>query len=237
MINQQQIRENLENLRREIKQLTDREITLVAVTKTHPDEIYQVCVNLGINQIGENRIQELCTKNATHPDARKQLNIHLIGSLQANKVRFLEGNVDTMDTLSSHEILNKIEEKWNGDKKLSVLLQINTTGENQKSGLLHDDYPTIMHLAKSCVASKKVQLEGVMTMGPTPHDNFDISDPDYARLTLAAFNRLRLLRDRMQDDLQCKLPRLSMGMSHDYRLAIESGATEIRVGSLIFGSR
>lgn len=237
MISEQVARNNLGRLHNEIRQITDRKITVVAVTKTHPEQIYDLCVKLGIEHIGENRLQELCQKNDLRPEARKKFKVHLIGSLQTNKVKSLPGNVDTLDTLSSVETLQKIDERWNLSTALSVLLQINCTGEKQKAGLSYDQKEEIFQLAKLCSQSGKVQLEGFMTMGPTPALNYDIDNPTYIEDTKTSFSRLTGLRDEMQERLKIELPRLSMGMTHDYKIAIECGATEIRVGSLLFGYR
>jgi hypothetical protein len=237
MLSEQVAKNNLDHLKREIRQITDREIMIVAVTKTHPESIYDLCVNLGIDHIGENRIQELLQKNELRPGARKQLKVHFIGALQTNKVKFLPGNVDTLDTLSSEETLNKIIERWNVSDPLTVLLQINCTGEAQKTGLSYDKKDEVFRLAKLCVKSEKVKLEGLLTMGPTPVGNYDVDNQIYIEDTKKSFQRLAILRDEIQDQLKIELPRLSMGMSHDYKIAIECGASEIRIGSLLFGER
>jgi len=240
MISEESARKNLDALKYDIRQITDRDITIVAVTKTHPEEIFDLCVKLGVEHVGENRIQELLQKNRHRPDARKKLKIHLIGPLQTNKVKFLPENVDSFDALSSPETLEKIDQRWNLDTPLSLLLQVNCTNEEQKSGLSlnsPDGKEEIFQLVDLCARSQKVRLEGLMTMGPTPAGNYDVEDPDYIKDTRASFLRLAALRNEIQDRLKIHLPRLSMGMTHDYKIAIECGATEIRVGSLLFGDR
>jgi len=237
MISEQIAKNNLENLKKEIKQITDREIKIIAVTKTHPDSIYEICLNIGIKHIGENRIQELCQKNQLHPAIREKLNIHLIGALQTNKVKSLTDNIDSFDALSSEETLLKINQRWSKATPLSVLLQVNCTGEEQKSGLTYKKKDELFRLAKVCTTNEKVKLEGLMTMGPTPAISYDIDNPAYIEDTQISFSRLANIRDEMQDYLKIELPRLSMGMSHDYKIAIKHGATEIRVGSLLFGYR
>lgn len=231
------VRENFDRLRGKIRQITDREVTIVAVTKMQPDSVFEICKNLGIVNIGENRIQELCQKNELHPEARSKFRIHLIGSLQTNKVKFLGKNVDSLDTLASQETLAKINERWDQNKPLSVLFQINCSGEIQKAGLHYDDPKSIYQLAKLCSESNKVRLEGLMTMGPTPSGSYDVGNQVYMQDTKAAFTRLAQLREEMQNKLGIHMPRLSMGMTHDYEMAIECGATEIRIGSLLFGER
>ncbi|MDH4262343.1 MAG: YggS family pyridoxal phosphate-dependent enzyme [Spirochaetia bacterium] len=237
MITEQVARNNLENLKKEIKQITDRDIKIIGVTKTHPESIYELCLNIGIDHIGENRIQELCRKNQVYPAARQKLKIHLIGTLQVNKVKFLTSNVDSLDTLSSAETLQKINERWNNATPLSLLLQVNCTGEEQKGGLTYKEKDEIFRLVKLCTTFENVKLEGLMTMGPTPAISYDINNPAYIEDTKVSFSRLATIRDEVQDHLKIDLPRLSMGMSHDYKIAIEHGATEIRIGSLLFGYR
>ncbi|MDH4201217.1 MAG: YggS family pyridoxal phosphate-dependent enzyme [Spirochaetia bacterium] len=234
---EESIRKNLEQLRYDIHQITDRDLRIIAVTKTYPPEVFEICVRLGLNHIGENRIQELMDKNKLYPDAQKKLCIHFIGALQSNKVKYLSGNADTLDALSSVEVMEKINQRWDAPRPLQILLQINCTDESQKSGLNYNEKESIIALARSCIVSDKTKLEGLMTMGPTPAGNYNEQNPQYASDTRRAFQRLKNLGMELENDLSISLPRISMGMSHDYKMAIECGATEIRIGSLLFGDR
>jgi pyridoxal phosphate enzyme (YggS family) len=234
---EESVRGNLDKLQYNIRELTDRPVRIIAVTKTHAESIFDLCLKLQLTHVGENRIQELIQKNEANTGIRNKLTIHFIGPMQTNKVKFLSENADTLDTLSSEEVLEKINQRWEIAQPLKVLLQINCTDEKQKSGLHYKDKTSILKLAKLCIADTKIRLEGLMTMGPTPSQNYDEDNAQYINDTRIAFKRLKSLSLELENDLSVSLPRLSMGMSHDYKLAIECGSTEIRIGSLLFGSR
>jgi hypothetical protein len=233
------IREKWNKLNEKVHSLSGRKINIVAVTKYYPPEIYKFCIDAGILEIGENRIQELIDKNKVMSEERKKLKIHFIGSLQTNKVRFLSGNADYLDTVSSAVTVKKINERWETQgeslKKLPLLLQINCTDEIQKAGLHINNFKEILELGKLCVNGTKTRLEGIMTMGPTPEGDYDFPEKKYIDDTKKAFLKAGEIKSRLENELGMELPRLSMGMSHDYELAIECGSTEIRVGSLLFG--
>ena len=237
MISAEELQTRFQAIQNEIHGLSDETVTLVAVSKTFPPGVFDLCVEAGIKHIGENRIQELRDKTALKPQARKELYIHFIGSLQSNKAKYLGGVADSFDALSSLEVLEKINARWKEPKPLAVLLQINSTTEEQKAGLPIDDYPAIREFARECLRTPAVQLEGLMTMGPTPSGNETIDDLSYREATQRAFLKSADLKKRLCDDLGVALPRLSMGMSHDYRLAVECGSTEVRIGSALFGAR
>lgn len=237
MFNAEEIEKRYQKIRAEIDNLASGPVTLVAVSKTFPPEIFDLCFQAGIKHIGENRIQELRDKAALKPQARKELYIHFIGSLQTNKAKYLGGIADSFDALSSQEMLEKINDRWKEEKPLAVLLQINSTGEDQKTGLNAESYPAIKELALACHSTPAVKLEGLMTMGPTPLGGQNLEDESYQKATREAFLKTSALKERLSEDLSITLPRLSMGMSHDYRLAVECGSSEVRIGSAIFGAR
>lgn len=237
MTDEHQVRERLDFLKKEIRQITDREITIIAVTKTHPESILDICANLEIRHIGENRIQELRSKIEKRLHLRNKFVIHCIGPVQSNKAKYLPGLADSLDSLDSFDLIEKINDRWDIPEKLNVLLQINCTSEEQKSGLSHDDKKSILNIANKCLQSGKISLQGFMTMGPTPLGDEDTNSLEYQEKTRKAFIRLKNIRDEVSHELGVSLPRLSMGMTHDYKIAIECGSTEIRVGSLLFGFR
>jgi len=237
------ILENYNKLKYEIRNITDKDIQIISVTKAHEPEIFQVCSELKIKHVGENRIQELKEKCTLFPDARKELYVHFIGNLQANKAKYLPGRINSLDTLDNLNLLEILNKKWRehkeGEDKLSVLIQINSTGEAGKSGINYNNYDELINLAKKCMDSESINLEGLMTMGPTPVEEKGetIESQSYREATERAFLCTRDLKKKLEDDLQYALPRLSMGMTHDFSIAIPCGATEIRVGSFIFGPR
>jgi PLP dependent protein len=205
------------------------EITLMAVSKTFPPERIREAYVAGMRLFGENRVQEFAEK----ADALRDLpdaEWHLIGHLQTNKAMKaaeLFSAVDSVDSLRLAEKLNTIAEKLG--KKLGVLVEINVGGEEAKSGVAPDS----SELDEILVAAPKLshlRFQGLMTVPPFT------DDPEGAR---PYFRKLRALRDKIAAR---KLPAinmdvLSMGMSHDFEVAIEEGSTCVRVGSAIFGER
>jgi len=188
------------------------DVTLVAVTKTFPAIAVDHAVAAGINDVGENRVQEAREKQ---PATTAKARWHLIGHLQSNKAKDAVRLFDVIQTIDSVDLAEKIA-KAAGEKRPEVLLQVNIGREAQKSGIEIEDVASV---AKQ--VGKLLDLRGLMTI--PPH-----GDPEETR---AYFRELR----KMRDDLG--LPELSMGMSEDYETAIEEGATIIRVGRAIFGER
>ncbi|RME92766.1 MAG: YggS family pyridoxal phosphate-dependent enzyme [Candidatus Hydrogenedentota bacterium] len=235
MITKEQFKKNVEMVRENLSRFS-REITIVAVTKTWPAEIYELCREEELTHIGENRVQEIREK----ADIAKKWNlqVHLIGPLQENKIKYLPGKIQSFDALSSEKIATKLAKRFQEkDESLSVLIQINSTGEKNKSGILAEDEHVLYSLIESVLKQPSLQLEGFMTIGPTPSGNYNIKDKQYQRDTRFAFEKTRLLHEKIQSRYKIKLPRLSMGMSHDYLFAAEMGATEVRLGSILFGER
>ena len=230
------IKKSFQGLQSSLKQLTERSINIIGVTKRHPPGIYEICEEMGLTSIAENRVQEL--RNKKQSLENRNLKVHFIGPMQTNKVKYIIDVIDSIDSLSSNSLVEMIEKKRDESKKpIEVLIQINSTEEAQKSGLLISQFKSIYDLALRCVESKSLELKGLMTMGPTPSGSFSASSEDYKDLTRAAFEKTRILNERLELELGMNFSRLSMGMSHDFEIAIEEGATEIRVGSLLFGER
>jgi len=201
------------------------EITLVAVSKTKPVEMVKIAYNLGVTDFGENRVQDALPKIADfHPTG---LRWHMIGHVQSNKVSKIVGQFDSVqsvDSLHLAQLLNRHAEELS--MRLLVLLQVNVSGEESKEGIALADAP---EMARQIVALPHLEVQGLMTIAPLVKDAEEVRP---------VFRELRTLRDRLRDELpQCAWQQLSMGMTDDYCVAIEEGATIVRIGRAIFGER
>lgn len=198
------------------------EIHLVTVTKTQPPERIREAYACGVRAVGENRVRELLAKKAALRDL--DLEWHLIGHLQTNKVKAVLPHVALLHSLDRIELAERIE-RFAVDP-VSALLQVNITGEDSKSGVAPQDAPALLDGVRAC---PHIRLHGLMTigrLGGTPAEN---------RRT---FSALRELRDRLRlRHRDLALPALSMGMSDDFREAVLEGATHLRVGTRILGPR
>ncbi|HPR83203.1 MAG TPA: YggS family pyridoxal phosphate-dependent enzyme [Pontiellaceae bacterium] len=221
------IRENLEAVETRIAAACEEagrrrdEIKLVAVSKTKPADAVLEAADAGQILFGENRVQEAQAKIPLCPG---HLQWHLIGHLQSNKARIAASGIFRMiHSVDSEHLLRELDKY--AAVPLPVLIQVNVSGEGSKDGCAPEETAALIKAANQC---GKVEVHGLMTIPPfTP-------DPEKARIH---FSNLRELRDRLQQETGTPLPELSMGMSHDFEVAIEEGATYIRVGSDIFGGR
>jgi pyridoxal phosphate enzyme (YggS family) len=199
-------------------------IRLVAVTKTHPVELARAAVALGLEDLGENRVDELVAKHA-QLDARW----HLVGQLQRNKVRDVVGRAALIHSVDRRALVDAIGRHASADGLVQdVLIQVNVGEDPAKAGCRLADAEDLVSYA---VGTPGVRVVGLMTVPPLPPDGVD---PDAAARPL--FRRLREARDALRGrhpDLQ----ELSMGMSDDLESAVQEGATMVRVGSALFGSR
>jgi pyridoxal phosphate enzyme (YggS family) len=198
-------------------------VELVAVSKTHPPELIRQAIGAGQLLFGENRIQEA---KAKIPELPAKLRWHLIGHLQSNKIRQALPLFEMIHGVDSVELLDEIQ-RIAADLGLfpRVLLQVNVAGESSKFGFGPD---RLVSEVERITRAERVQIEGLMTIPPLT------SKPENSR---RYFVQLRELRDRLEKDFRFPLPHLSMGMSGDYRVAVEEGATLVRVGTAIFGER
>jgi pyridoxal phosphate enzyme (YggS family) len=201
------------------------EVTLVAVTKTVPAPIVQAAVAAGQRSFGENRVQEALAKA---PVVGPGVSWHLIGHLQRNKAKAAAELFAVVETLDSIELAEELDRRAAGlGRRLRVLVQVKLAEESTKSGVEPEAAPALLERAAGL---GNLELAGLMTIPPPPRRPGD-SRPWFARL--------RELRQRW-DGVCCPrgtLRELSMGMSADFEVAIEEGATIVRVGSLLFGSR
>ena len=198
-------------------------VELIAVTKTFGPDAVREAWEAGVRIIGENRVQEAAAKI---PQCIGGPEWHLIGHLQRNKTRTaleLFGCIQAVDSLRLLEQIDGVAGTLGA--RPSVLLEINASGESSKFGLRPEEAPAVIARA---MEMRNVTLEGLMTMAPaTP-------DPETTRPVFAC---VRECRDRWEREFGIALPRLSMGMSGDFEVAIEEGATWIRIGTALFGGR
>ncbi len=200
------------------------EVEILAVTKTHGVEVVQEAWEHGLSIVAENKVQEAAWKK---PMSISGPSWHLIGHLQSNKVRpalELFDFIHSVDSIKLADRINLIADAIGAQPH--ILLEVNVSGEKSKSGLKPDAVRGVVeHILANC---PRITLEGLMTMAPFSEN------PEDAR---PYFRALRELRDTLEQDLQIGLPRLSMGMSGDYEVAVEEGATWLRLGTVLFGER
>lgn len=206
-----------------------QQVVLMAVTKTHPPERIREAHEAGLRLFGENRVQEFSGK-ASQLAGLPGAEWHMIGHLQTNKAAKaaeLFSAVDSVDSLKLAEKLDATARAQN--KKLQVLIEVNVGGEAAKSGLALDS-PELEHLLNATPRLAGLQFEGLMTIPP------HTEDPEGAR---PYFRQLRALRDKIaaRNLAAISMSVLSMGMSHDFEVAIEEGSTCVRIGTAIFGER
>lgn len=197
------------------------EIRLVAVSKTHPAETIREAVAAGQTIFGENKVQE--AEGKIEEIGREAAEWHLIGHLQSNKARRAVQLFDVIHSLDSLELARRLERICieEGRVRLPVLVQVDLARETTKSGVMEEDLPDLAEFLKGC---ERLKFTGLMVLPPY------FKDPEAAR---PYFKRLRELRDSLFGGKG----ELSMGMSHDFEVAIEEGATIVRVGTAIFGKR
>lgn len=200
------------------------EVTLIAVSKTHAAERVDAAVAAGAGDLGENRVQEAAAKKPGVRPARW----HLIGPLQRNKARAALETFDVIHTVDRPEVVDRLQfllaEHW-PSRIVDVLLEINVGDEPQKGGVTPREAPALLEAA---LAADRLSVRGVMAIPPWT------DDPEASR---PYFRSLREVRDRLQESSGRALPELSMGMSHDFEIAVAEGATMVRVGTAIFGPR
>lgn len=225
------IRENLLKVQERIAAAATRagrsadEITLVGVSKTHPAIAIQEAFQAGVRHFGENRVQEWEVKRV----GTKNLDAtwHLIGHLQSNKAARaakLFHSVDSVDGLAVAQKLDRARAEANLTERLRVLIEVRVAPEESKSGA---EVNSVQALAEQIAQLPKLELAGLMCIPPFLE----------AEAVRPYFRRLRELREELKTKLGLALPVLSMGMSHDFEVAIEEGATEVRVGTALFGMR
>jgi len=223
------IAENLARVREQIAHAAAKAgsvadgIALVAITKTHPAEKVREAIEAGQTLFGESRVQEA---RAKIPELPSNLRWHFVGHLQKNKIRHalpLFEMIHSVDSLGLAQEINRIAEEEGMHPR--VLLEVNVAGEGSKFGFSPDKLRDQM---EALLALPRLSIEGLMTIPPLAEE---------AEASRKYFVRLRALRDRLQTDFRVDLAQLSMGMTQDFPIAVEEGATLVRVGTAIFGER
>ena len=216
------ITQNLQTLKNSLEDKP--QINIVVVTKTRSPEEIQEAIVAGATSIGENRVQEAEQKFPKIQNIEKTEK-RLIGRLQSNKAKTAVKIFDTIDSVDSLKLSQKISKAAKDlGKKQRVLLQINSSGENTKAGFGFNSKKEILE----CINMPGIKVEGLMTMGPNTKDVDQIA---------RSFQKTKKLFDELNELENIKMKTLSMGMSGDYLIAIREGSTSIRVGTAIFGPR
>ncbi len=207
--------------------VNSKDVKLVAVTKTHPVELLDEAINLGLDIIGENKVQEVEKK---FPKLKnKYREFHFIGHLQSNKVnklmKFRPTLIHSIDKISTLEKISNYSSR--NDFKQDVLIQINTSGEESKSGISPDE---IYYFLDKALEIPSIKIKGLMTIGTITKDEQEIR-----RCFSLLWKISERIKTKKYQELEMKY--LSMGMSNDFEIAIEEGSNMVRIGSSLFGYR
>lgn len=198
----------------------------MAVTKGFPVEIIREAARAGLTDIGENRVRRAVEKKDELGDEAEPLKWHMIGHVQSNKVRYLLGDFELLHSVDRESLIDELEKRLDrGNLDQSVLLQVNTSGEESKYGADPEEAPRVLELI---LETDHLSVGGLMTMAPyTDRDS----------VLRETFARCRKLRDQLSGRFDVSLPELSMGMTNDYRQALREGSTILRLGRALFGER
>jgi pyridoxal phosphate enzyme (YggS family) len=197
-------------------------VRIVAVTKTHGPEVVRAALGAGLRDIGENRVQEALQKQEALPDLA--VDWHLVGTLQRNKARHAVGRFALIHSIDRADLAMELDRRVPAGARQQVLVQVNCSGEPQKGGVAPE---SLLALLDQLRALERLDVQGLMTMSALTED---------AAEQRRAFRLLRELRDAAEGSGH-RLAQLSMGMSGDYPIAVEEGATMIRLGTVLFGER
>lgn len=225
------IKENLSEVEERICQACKRagrdreEVTLIAVSKTKPVEMLEACLEQGIRVFGENKVQELCEKYEQLP---KDIKWHMIGHLQRNKVKYITDKVELIHSVDSLRLAEAIsEDAVKKGVSVNVLIEVNVAQEDSKFGLTTEETE---NLVRQIAALPNIFIKGLMTIAPYTED------PEKNRPVFRTLKQLSVdIEGKNIDNVSMGI--LSMGMTGDYEVAIEEGATMVRVGTGIFGAR
>jgi len=226
--------QNLKNVQQRIVKACEEagrdanEITLVAVSKMKPIDDIKEAFGCGQRHFGENRAKELQDKMEEYPE--EDIQWHMVGNLQTNKIKYMVERVDWIHSIEKSKYLREIEKRASRiDRVINTLIQINISGEDQKSGCREQDLEKILKYAQGL---DHVRVRGLMGMAT-------FVDPEDVEQVRPEFRRLREIRDahRKFESENVQLDELSMGMTNDMEIAIQEGSTMVRVGRAIFGER
>jgi pyridoxal phosphate enzyme (YggS family) len=197
-------------------------VRIVAVTKTHGPEVVREAYDAGLRDVGENRIQEALPKQEALLDL--PLEWHLVGTLQRNKARHAAGRFALIHSVDRVDLASELDRRMAAGGRQPVLVQVNCSGEPQKGGVAPESLPALLDQLREL---ERVQVLGLMTMSALTEDHAE---------QRRAFRQLRELRETAERQGH-QLRELSMGMSSDFPIAVEEGATIVRLGTILFGER
>lgn len=227
------IKDNLMKLNEEVLELekhsiANEKVNLIAVTKNHPVEKIKEAISCGVTDIGENRVQELKSKIEILEEDNIEVRYHLIGNLQTNKVKYIYNKVSLIQSLDRIKLAREINKRALEDNiNINCLVQINIGQEESKFGIEYEDAERFIYDLQEL---NNIKIKGLMAIAPnTP-------DKNYLR---SLFRKMFKLKNKLSEDNyeNVNMKYLSMGMSSDYKIAIEEGSNMIRVGTKIFGKR
>lgn len=209
-----------------------RNVDLIAVSKTHPVEMIDEFNKLGLTEFGENKVQELISKiedeNIKENVKNNKINFHLIGNLQTNKVKYIYNKVKLIQSLDRLKLAKEINKRANKDNIcVDCLVQINIGNEETKFGINYEDTEKFIY---ELLDFKNINIKGLMAIAPNTDDELLLR-----KLFEKMNNKFEEISSKGYEGVEMKY--LSMGMSHDFKLAIEEGSNMIRVGSKLFGNR
>jgi len=227
------IKDNVESVKERITNAQQRSgnkapVKIVAITKTHPASIIKEVRQAGLDSIGENRIQEAEEKFPEVADILPNITKRLVGHLQSNKINKALNLFDTIDSVDSLKLASKIGSKAISlNRTVPILLEVNTSGESAKFGFTPEAIDNML----ACFEIGGIELQGLMTVGPMTSDINRIRE---------SFVTLRKLQESIKNQTANNFENfieLSMGMSGDFEIAVEEGATMVRLGTVLFGQR
>lgn len=225
------VKENYNNIRRQVEDTARKcgrnpdDITLIAVSKTKPLSDIEELITIGVNEFGENKVQELCDK---YEKVSTPVNFHLIGHLQTNKVKYIVDKACLIHSVDSVKLAKTIQKE--AEKKqvvAQILVEVNVAEEDSKFGLQVNE---VLPFVEEISAYPNIHVNGLMTIAPF------VENPEENRIHFRTLKQLSLdIASKNIDNIDMNV--LSMGMTNDYKVAIEEGATMVRVGTAIFGTR
>lgn len=225
------IRKNLSKINEQISACAQQcgkatdDVLLCAVSKTRTPEEINIAIDAGVTDIGENKVQEIMDKF----DAVKPVRWHMIGHLQTNKVKYIIDKVSMIHSVDSYKLAQEINKRAAAhDKTMDILIQVNSAGEESKFGISTDETEAL--IKKILEACENVRIRGLMCIAPYA------DDPEDIKVHFEAVKKQYDLFGKI-DHPRLDFKYLSMGMSHDFPVAIEAGSNLVRVGSAIFGER
>lgn len=225
------LKENLQSVEENIKKACEKagrkreDVTLIAVSKTKPVEMLQEIYDQNIRNFGENKVQEMCDKMEVLP---RDIKWHMIGHLQTNKIKYIIGKTELIHSVDSLHLAQEISKQAvKHDVQTDILIEINIANEQTKFGIDADD---TIHLVREIAVLPNIHIKGLMTIAPF------VENPEDNRLYFRRIHQLSV--DITKENIDnVSMDILSMGMTGDYMVAIEEGATMVRVGTGIFGER